>query len=128
MDTLSQRKKSTDNPPGDAADADHKGPEAAMSGELISAGSQHLHRRLGGKEIQLFAVGGAIGTCMLISISNPDWRGEANAFIQPSMCRWERHSRKEDRLVCSWALFFMGQLYLRSINALVCRGLFGLRF
>jgi amino acid transporter len=64
MDTLSQRKKSTDNPPGDA-DADHKGPEAAMSGELISAGSQHLHRKLGGKEIQLFAVGGAIGTCML---------------------------------------------------------------
>ena len=38
--------------------------EAASPSELISAGSQHLHRRLGGKEIQLFAVGGAIGTCM----------------------------------------------------------------
>lgn len=40
--------------------------ENALHGELISAGSQHLHRRLGGKEIQLLAVGGAIGTCMMI--------------------------------------------------------------
>lgn len=38
--------------------------ENALPGELISAGSQHLHRKLGGKEIQLLAVGGAIGTCM----------------------------------------------------------------
>lgn len=38
--------------------------ENALPGELISAGSQHLHRRLGGKEIQLLAVGGAIGTCI----------------------------------------------------------------
>lgn len=38
--------------------------ENALPGELISAGSQHLHRRLGGKEIQLLAIGGAIGTCM----------------------------------------------------------------
>ncbi|KAL3444675.1 amino acid permease/ SLC12A domain-containing protein [Aspergillus insuetus] len=68
MDSLSQRKKSTDNPPGDAADADHKGPEAAMPGELISAGSQHLHRKLGGKEIQLFAVGGAIGTSLYVQM------------------------------------------------------------
>ncbi|KAL3483088.1 amino acid permease/ SLC12A domain-containing protein [Aspergillus germanicus] len=67
MDTLSQRKKSSENPPGDG-DADHKGPEAAMSGELISAGSQHLHRRLGGKEIQLFAVGGAIGTSLYVQM------------------------------------------------------------
>jgi amino acid permease len=76
MDTLSQRKKSADDPPGDAG-ADHKGPEAAMSGELISAGSQHLHRRLGGKEIQLFAVGGAIGTCMFTS--HVKYESDANA-------------------------------------------------
>lgn len=38
--------------------------EHALSSELISAGSQQLQRKLGGKEIQLFAVGGAIGTCM----------------------------------------------------------------
>lgn len=38
--------------------------EAALPPQLISAGSQQLHRKLGGKEIQLFAVGGAIGTCM----------------------------------------------------------------
>lgn len=37
--------------------------EPALTGELVSAGSQQLHRKLGGKEIQLFAVGGAIGTC-----------------------------------------------------------------
>lgn len=37
--------------------------EEALSSELISAGSENLHRKLGGKEIQLLAVGGAIGTC-----------------------------------------------------------------
>jgi yeast amino acid transporter len=39
--------------------------QTSLPDELISAGSAHLHRRLGGKEIQLFAVGGAIGTCMV---------------------------------------------------------------
>lgn len=29
------------------------------------AGSQALHRKLRGKEVQLFAIGGAIGTCEL---------------------------------------------------------------
>jgi amino acid transporter len=29
----------------------------------INAGSQSLHRSLRGKEVQLFAIGGAIGTC-----------------------------------------------------------------
>lgn len=43
---------------------DHKhASHDSMPGELISAGSEHLHRKLGGKEIQLLAVGGAIGTC-----------------------------------------------------------------
>ena len=37
--------------------------EEGLTSELISAGSEHLHRKLGGKEIQLLAVGGAIGTC-----------------------------------------------------------------
>lgn len=32
-------------------------------GEIVSEGSQQLHRKLRGKEIQLFAIGGAIGTC-----------------------------------------------------------------
>jgi yeast amino acid transporter len=31
----------------------------------ITAGSQALHRKLRGKEVQLFAIGGAIGTCKL---------------------------------------------------------------
>ena len=37
--------------------------EEEMTSELISAGSEQLQRKLGGKEIQLLAVGGAIGTC-----------------------------------------------------------------
>ena len=31
----------------------------------ITSGSQHLHRSLRGGEVQLFAIGGAIGTCTL---------------------------------------------------------------
>lgn len=34
---------------------------------LASSGSQALHRKLRGKEVQLFAIGGAIGTCMFTS-------------------------------------------------------------
>lgn len=30
----------------------------------IASGAQSLHRSLRGKEVQLFAIGGAIGTCM----------------------------------------------------------------
>lgn len=30
----------------------------------ITSGSQSLHRSLRGPEVQLFAIGGAIGTCM----------------------------------------------------------------
>lgn len=31
----------------------------------ITAGSQALHRKLRGREVQFFAIGGAIGTCKL---------------------------------------------------------------
>lgn len=31
----------------------------------IAPNTQSLHRSLRGKEVQLFAIGGAIGTCML---------------------------------------------------------------
>lgn len=62
MDNLSMRKSSVEQTAD--ADLDQKQNEAALPGELISAGSQHLHRKLGGKEIQLLAVGGAIGTCV----------------------------------------------------------------
>ncbi|KAK1145551.1 hypothetical protein N8T08_004109 [Aspergillus melleus] len=37
--------------------------------DLISAGSQHLHRRLRGREVQLFAVGGAIGTSLFVQMA-----------------------------------------------------------
>ncbi|OKO94333.1 General amino acid permease AGP2 [Penicillium subrubescens] len=42
--------------------------EEALTSELISAGSEHLQRKLGGKEIQLLAVGGAIGTSLFVQM------------------------------------------------------------
>lgn len=43
------------------------GDAAATRGTVsdITAGSQALHRKLRGREVQLFAIGGAIGTCEL---------------------------------------------------------------
>lgn len=40
-------------------------------GDVVNttAGSQALHRKLHGKEVQLFAIGGAIGTCSSLSDS-----------------------------------------------------------
>ncbi|OJJ97437.1 hypothetical protein ASPACDRAFT_45526 [Aspergillus aculeatus ATCC 16872] len=35
---------------------------------LLSAGSQHLHRKLRGREVQLLAVGGAIGTSLFVQM------------------------------------------------------------
>lgn len=49
--------------PGYGTKKTSTGSDDALPSELISAGSQDLHRKLGGKEVQLFAVGGAIGTC-----------------------------------------------------------------
>lgn len=49
--------------PGYGTKKTSAGSDDALPSELISAGSQDLHRKLGGKEVQLFAVGGAIGTC-----------------------------------------------------------------
>lgn len=34
----------------------------------LKAGSQHLYRQLRSKEVQLFAIGGAIGTCELFRV------------------------------------------------------------
>jgi amino acid transporter len=34
--------------------------------DKVTAGSQHLRRKLRGKEVQLFAIGGAIETCKFI--------------------------------------------------------------
>jgi amino acid transporter len=63
MDSHTHSKDDATKPLPDT-DIDEKHVESALSGELVSAGSQQLQRKLGGKEIQLFAVGGAIGTCM----------------------------------------------------------------
>ncbi|KAL2371234.1 general amino acid permease [Blastomyces gilchristii SLH14081] len=51
-----------------ASDIDEKHGGDTLPGELISAGSQHLHRKIGGKELQLFAVGGAIGTSLFVQM------------------------------------------------------------
>ena len=55
--------KKDDQDQQDQHSINEKHVENAMPAELISAGSEHLQRRVGGKEVQLFAIGGAIGTC-----------------------------------------------------------------
>jgi amino acid transporter len=59
--TLEPREKKS---PDRAEDEVYPPSHDVREGELVSAGSQHLHRKLRGREVQLFAVGGAIGTCM----------------------------------------------------------------
>jgi yeast amino acid transporter len=66
-------KHSLQDPPGEMKDLGHSmdeihDSEESMTSELRSAGSENLHRTLGGKEIQMLAVGGAIGTCKLYQI------------------------------------------------------------
>ncbi|PGH13915.1 hypothetical protein AJ79_03330 [Helicocarpus griseus UAMH5409] len=64
-----RRKRGLDHISSLGSDPDQKhDDENALPGELISAGSQHLHRRIGGKELQLFAVGGAIGTSLFVQM------------------------------------------------------------
>jgi len=55
----------------------------------VTAGSQHLHRKLRSKEVQLFAIGGAIGTCKfnclsltfaVIGNSVNDWKNRRMGF------------------------------------------------
>ncbi|KAH8803586.1 general amino acid permease [Xylogone sp. PMI_703] len=62
--------KSTSDPSKDFdAELDEKHiSRTSLPGELITAGSEHLHRALGGKELQLFAVGGAIGTSLFVQM------------------------------------------------------------
>jgi amino acid transporter len=50
-------------PSDNATEIRSTGNQDVNEGEIVTAGSQHLHRKLRGKEVQLFAVGGAIGTC-----------------------------------------------------------------
>ncbi|KAI1823971.1 general amino acid permease [Xylaria intraflava] len=66
----SDEKRSPDGSadPGHDLEAKRGGIEGALPQGLISAGSQHLHRRLGGKEVQLIAVGGAIGTSLFVQM------------------------------------------------------------
>lgn len=35
-----------------------------------TAGSEHLHRKLRGTQVQLFAIGGAIGTSLFVQMAN----------------------------------------------------------
>ncbi|KAF9890623.1 hypothetical protein FE257_005754 [Aspergillus nanangensis] len=68
MERPSSLKKRGDRHDPLGPDLDPKDREEALPSELISAGSQHLHRRIGGKEVQLFAVGGAIGTSLYVQM------------------------------------------------------------
>lgn len=39
-------------------------------GEVETAGSEHLHRKLRGTQVQLFAIGGAIGTSLFVQMAS----------------------------------------------------------
>ncbi|KAI0020433.1 amino acid permease [Xylariomycetidae sp. FL0641] len=61
---------------------EHDVEETAGSVIDISAGSQHLHRKLRGKEVQLFAIGGAIGTSVYVQMGSALPKGgPAGLFI-----------------------------------------------
>lgn len=52
------------------------------STQFITAGSQQLHRKLGSKEVQLFAIGGAIGTSLYVQMGSALPKGgPAGLFI-----------------------------------------------
>ncbi|KAF2169363.1 hypothetical protein M409DRAFT_20586 [Zasmidium cellare ATCC 36951] len=52
------------------------------SAQLITAGSQQLHRKLESKEVQLFAIGGAIGTSLYVQMGSALPKGgPAGLFI-----------------------------------------------
>lgn len=52
------------------------------STQLITAGSQNLQRKLGSKEVQLFAIGGAIGTSLYVQMGSALPKGgPAGLFI-----------------------------------------------
>lgn len=77
--------------------------ETALPGELISAGSQHLHRELDGKSIQLLALGGAIGTCMcsfdmfqFFIFENLYHSNTSIPNTQPFLSKWAPLFRKAD--------------------------------
>lgn len=60
---MSEFKESKSGPSVDASPT--LGSNDVAQGEVVdvTSGSQSLHRSLRGKEVQLFAIGGAIGTC-----------------------------------------------------------------
>lgn len=65
-------------------------------GEAVPAGSQELHRKLRGRQVQLFAIGGAIGTCTLIIKTPHLERGVTTDMeAQLSSCKWEQFFPKE---------------------------------
>jgi amino acid transporter len=61
MSATKYPEKGPPSPSVDMGTDDEVAQEAST--EIISE-SQSLHRKLRGKEVQLFAIGGAIGTCM----------------------------------------------------------------
>lgn len=65
---MSATKYPEKGPPAGSVDTEpspstYDGDVAHGTSSHINSGSQALHRNLRGKEVQLFAIGGAIGTC-----------------------------------------------------------------
>lgn len=47
---------------------------------LVPSGSQHLHRKLGVKEVQLFALSAAIGTCKFYYLLTKSYNRPFNTY------------------------------------------------
>ncbi|OBT69482.1 hypothetical protein VE03_01073 [Pseudogymnoascus sp. 23342-1-I1] len=64
------------------SNSDSESVQEKEDASLVPSGSQHLHRKLGVKEVQLFALSAAIGTSIFVSIGNVlPKAGPAGLFI-----------------------------------------------
>jgi hypothetical protein len=106
-------------PSDNATEVRSAGIQDVNEGEMVTAGSQHLHRKLRGKEVQLFAVGGAIGTCMYSARMRWEYICWLIVPIQRSSCRWELSCPKAARQASFLAFLLMDQSSWPSMNASV---------
>ncbi|KAI4740320.1 amino acid permease [Aureobasidium sp. EXF-12298] len=82
---MSKQEASTETSPVSKSDED----VAQGSVADITSGSQHLHRSLRGGEVQLFAIGGAIGTSLYVQMgSSLPKGGPAGLFIAFLIWAW----------------------------------------
>lgn len=109
MSTLKYPEKGIDTPKAES-NVSHGNGDDFDNGTSTSvvAGSQALHRKLRGKEVQLFAIGGAIGTCMFNVLQSTECSAAVfveillnKSRLQLFSCKWARPYRKVARRASS---------------------------